>query len=61
MANKGVTIPVHLDLDIADATRNADEMGRKIEDALKRHSGTEDPQIAQIMKSLEALKDTGYS
>ena len=53
--NKGVVIPITFDIE--DATRSAETMGKKIEEALNRHKGTENPQIAQIMKSLSTLQD----
>ena len=53
--NKGVVIPITFDIE--DATRSAETMGKKIEDALNRHKDTENPQIAQIMKSLSTLQD----
>ena len=54
-SKKGIEIPITFNIE--DATRSAETMGRKIEEALNRHKGTENPQIAQIMKSLEQLQE----
>lgn len=54
MARKGVEIPVYLNID--DAVTTAESLGKKIEGALEKHKGTEDPQIAKTLKGLEAIQ-----
>ena len=54
MANKGIVIPITFDIE--EATKSAEVLGQKIKNALEKHSGTEDPRIAQTIKGLEKLQ-----
>ena len=57
MANTtGVNVPIHATIDIDEASRSAEALGKKISDALNQNKDTTSSRMAKVVQDLEAIK-----